>query len=289
MAPRLTALEREHIIALRQSGCRIVDISRLTGITKRTIYLWIRRWEKDGSLQAHHRKVYKRATTAEQDAAIVAAHASDPLMSTRVSSTSYNISMDTVRRRLREAMKKKDEEAGKSDPKKENDRKLFCPNCNTEVETPAAKRQENQRKIMIARVFHYLAQELEELKKMSGPQQMDAMAQLHKRAAAATGVKEAAVEQALKEEAQKKEARKEAKRRVAITPRKKPLRKTDKQLKLDPTTAANLAGNIPTSQPQALNKLRATTEKFSKNRKKPSNTSPGRRTCDHSTNDQVGH
>ncbi|KAH9635193.1 hypothetical protein HF086_009533 [Spodoptera exigua] len=91
MAPRLTALEREHIIALRQSGCRIVDISRLTGITKRTIYLWIRRWEEDGSLQPHHRKVYKRATTAEQDAAIVAAHASDPLMSTRVSSTSYNV------------------------------------------------------------------------------------------------------------------------------------------------------------------------------------------------------
>ncbi|KAF9419615.1 hypothetical protein HW555_003893 [Spodoptera exigua] len=253
MAPRLTALEREHIIALRQSGCRIVDISRLTGITKRTIYLWIRRWEEDGSLQPHHRKVYKRATTAEQDAAIVAAHASDPLMSTRVSSTSYNISMDTVRRRLREAMKKKNEEAGNPDAKKENDRKLFCPNCNTEVETPAAKRQENQRKIMIARVYHYLAQEFEEMKKMSPPQQMDAMAQLHKRVAAATGVKETAVEQALKEEAKKKEARKEAKRRVSLTARKKPLRKTDKQLKIDPPTAAGLASNnIPTSQPQSM-------------------------------------
>ncbi|XP_035454367.1 uncharacterized protein LOC118278970 isoform X3 [Spodoptera frugiperda] len=253
MAPRLAALQREHIIALRQSGCRVTDICRLTGITRNTIYQWIRRWEEDGSLQVHHRKVYKRATTAEQDAAIVAAHASDKHLSTRVSSTSYNISMATVRRRLKEATKKKDEKSGNGETKKETEKKLICRNCNTEVETPAAKRQENQRKIMIARVFHYLSQELEDLKKMSGPQQMHAMAQLHKRTAAATGVKEAAVEQALKEEAQKKEARKEAKRKASLTPRKKPLRKTDKQLKIDPSTAASLASNIPNFQPQNIN------------------------------------
>uniref|UniRef100_A0A2A4JDZ1 Paired domain-containing protein n=1 Tax=Heliothis virescens TaxID=7102 RepID=A0A2A4JDZ1_HELVI len=105
MAPRLTPAQREHIIMLKSSGCRVIDICRLTGITKNTVGLWLRRWEESGTLQPHYRSQYTRATTAEDDAAIVAAHSANPGLSTRVSSSSYSISMDTVRRRLKEAAK----------------------------------------------------------------------------------------------------------------------------------------------------------------------------------------
>jgi transposase len=57
-----------------------------------TVNLWLRRWKEQGSIEAHRRQNYKRVTTPEQDAAIIAAHSSDPMLSTRVSSATYNVS-----------------------------------------------------------------------------------------------------------------------------------------------------------------------------------------------------
>lgn len=60
---------------------------------RKTVYFWLRRWEESGSLEAHHRQHYERATTSEEDAAIVASHSADPFLSTRVSSSNYSVSI----------------------------------------------------------------------------------------------------------------------------------------------------------------------------------------------------
>ncbi|XP_028167998.1 uncharacterized protein LOC114358281 [Ostrinia furnacalis] len=97
MAPQISKVERQRIIALRRSGCRVKEICAQTGITRKTVYFWIRRWEEEGTLEANHRQHYERVTTEEEDAAIVAAHNADPRLSTRVSSATYKASVRTRR------------------------------------------------------------------------------------------------------------------------------------------------------------------------------------------------
>lgn len=57
------------------------------------MYFWIRRWEEAGTLDSHHRQHYERATTAEEDVAIVASHSADPFLSTRTTSSNYSVSI----------------------------------------------------------------------------------------------------------------------------------------------------------------------------------------------------
>ncbi|KAL0861282.1 hypothetical protein ABMA27_008843 [Loxostege sticticalis] len=83
--------QREQIIALKRSGYKVTEIERWTGVSRKCIYFWLRRWEESGDISAHHRAVYQRATTAEQDAAIVAAHEANPFKPTRETSSEYII------------------------------------------------------------------------------------------------------------------------------------------------------------------------------------------------------
>ncbi|KAL0861522.1 hypothetical protein ABMA27_009040 [Loxostege sticticalis] len=82
--------QREQIIALKRSGYKVTEIERWTGVSRKCIYFWLRRWEESGDISAHHRAVYQRATTAEQDAAIVAAHEANPFKPTRETSSEYS-------------------------------------------------------------------------------------------------------------------------------------------------------------------------------------------------------
>ncbi|KAL0832409.1 hypothetical protein ABMA28_001834 [Loxostege sticticalis] len=83
--------QREQIIALKRSGYKVTEIERWTGVSRKCIYFWLRRWEESGDISTHHRAVYQRATTAEQDAAIVAAHEANPFKPTRETSSEYSI------------------------------------------------------------------------------------------------------------------------------------------------------------------------------------------------------
>ncbi|KAL0861736.1 hypothetical protein ABMA27_009212 [Loxostege sticticalis] len=83
--------QREQIIALKRSGYKVTEIERWTGVSRKCIYFWLRRWEESGDISAHHRAVYQRATTAEQDAAIVAAHEANPFKPTRETSSEYSV------------------------------------------------------------------------------------------------------------------------------------------------------------------------------------------------------
>ncbi|KAL0830389.1 hypothetical protein ABMA28_002570 [Loxostege sticticalis] len=83
--------QREQIIELKRSGYKVTEIKRWTGVSRKCIYFWLRRWEESGDISAHHRAVYQRATTAEQDAAIVAAHEANPFKPTRETSLEYSV------------------------------------------------------------------------------------------------------------------------------------------------------------------------------------------------------
>ncbi|XP_063898874.1 uncharacterized protein LOC110380710 [Helicoverpa armigera] len=225
MAPQLSQTQREHIIALRSSGCRVTDICRLTGITieldahtylvlaaEKTIYLWLRRWEEGGTLEGHRRHMYPRATTAEDDEAIVAAHSADPSLSTRVSSKSYKISMDTVRRRLKEAAKKRSRPARKNNTKADkeprvkiesaNETRQVCPSCHATLPDSfqATQSRHEQIKSVIAKVYHFLEREYEQLKSLHPETDWSPLSRVRQRAAVATGVSEPDVRDILSEE-----------------------------------------------------------------------------------------
>ncbi|KAL0849856.1 hypothetical protein ABMA28_011793 [Loxostege sticticalis] len=85
--------QREQIIALKRSGYKVTEIERWTGVSRKCIYFWLPRWEESGDISAHHRAVYQRATTAEQDAAIVAAHEANPFKPTRETSSEYKLKL----------------------------------------------------------------------------------------------------------------------------------------------------------------------------------------------------
>nr|XP_049704200.1 uncharacterized protein LOC110380710 isoform X3 [Helicoverpa armigera] len=177
MAPQLSQTQREHIIALRSSGCRVTDICRLTGITKKTIYLWLRRWEEGGTLEGHRRHMYPRATTAEDDEAIVAAHSADPSLSTRVSSKSYKI-------------------------ESANETRQVCPSCHATLPDSfqATQFRHEQIKSVIAKVYHFLEREYEQLKSLHPETDWSPLSRVRQRAAVATGVSEPDVRDILSEE-----------------------------------------------------------------------------------------
>ncbi|KAI5635843.1 transposase domain-containing protein [Phthorimaea operculella] len=103
MAPQLSQADRVRIVAMHEAGHKITHIERITGITRKTIRFWIRRAEETGGdLSAHHRQLYQRATTREQDAAIVEAHKERPFLNTATTASQYSVSQDTIRRRLKE-------------------------------------------------------------------------------------------------------------------------------------------------------------------------------------------
>ncbi|KAL0858384.1 hypothetical protein ABMA27_010315 [Loxostege sticticalis] len=93
--------QREQIIALKRSGYKVTEIKRWTGVSRKCIYFWLQRWEESGDISAHHRAVYQRATTAEQDAAIVAAHEANPFKPTRETSLEYSVRTVTLNARRR--------------------------------------------------------------------------------------------------------------------------------------------------------------------------------------------
>lgn len=67
-------------------------LTRCPMLQRQTIYLWLKRWEECGDITAHRRNFYQRATTAPQDADIVAAHAADPNLSPKIMSNKYRVS-----------------------------------------------------------------------------------------------------------------------------------------------------------------------------------------------------
>ncbi|XP_028167921.1 uncharacterized protein LOC114358231 isoform X1 [Ostrinia furnacalis] len=145
MAPQLSPNDRERIILLKLHGHNVAEIGRITGISRQTIHFWLKRWEECGDTTAHRRKLYKRVTTAPQDADIVAAHIADPNLSTEATSQKFNISVYTVRRRIKEYNRKLQQQLLTGNTEQINNTPLVF--IKEEREKTPAQKEEQARKI----------------------------------------------------------------------------------------------------------------------------------------------
>src|SRR5258705_13711667 len=105
MAEHTTSFERHKILQLRDEGFSISGISRETGFTRKTVRLWLTRYDAEGHLDVRHGPDRPRATTEAEDASIVARAKETPLTTaTSIKhSLELNVSSVTVRKRLKEA------------------------------------------------------------------------------------------------------------------------------------------------------------------------------------------
>lgn len=95
---------RGRIIGLHDAGKTPAEIALELGITTDTVYLWIRRWNEEGTLADHNRTGRRRLTDADQDRMLRNASVASPF-SNAVAITQecgLPISARTVRRRLHE-------------------------------------------------------------------------------------------------------------------------------------------------------------------------------------------
>ncbi|KAK4303652.1 hypothetical protein Pmani_019425 [Petrolisthes manimaculis] len=69
---------RGRIVGMHESGKTAAEISRELGVTKDTVYLWIRRWQEEGNLTDRRRQGRPRETTNDQDEEIREAAEANP-------------------------------------------------------------------------------------------------------------------------------------------------------------------------------------------------------------------
>lgn len=95
---------RGRIVGMHESGKTASEISRELGVTKDTVYLWIRRWQEEGTLADRRRQGRPRETTDDQDEAIKEAAERNSFTNAVAVAQDLNlpVSERTVRRRLHE-------------------------------------------------------------------------------------------------------------------------------------------------------------------------------------------
>ena len=96
---------RGRIVGLRESGKSVREIAAHLGISRATVYLWLRRWEEDGNLNNRPKGRPPRKTTAENDQHIQDAANNDPFTNAEAirEQLQLDVSAQTVRRRLHAA------------------------------------------------------------------------------------------------------------------------------------------------------------------------------------------
>ncbi|KAK4301123.1 hypothetical protein Pmani_026706 [Petrolisthes manimaculis] len=93
---------RGRIVGMHESGKTAAEISRELGVTKDTVYLWIRRWQEEGNLTDRRRQGRPRETTNDQDEEIREAAEANPFTNAVAITEDLNLPVSgrTVRRRL---------------------------------------------------------------------------------------------------------------------------------------------------------------------------------------------
>lgn len=89
---------------MKESGKTPTQIARELGISRTTVYFWLRRWEEEENLKDKKRPGPSRRTTPEQDQAIIDAVEAGPFTNAVAvkEQLGLHVSADTVRRRLHE-------------------------------------------------------------------------------------------------------------------------------------------------------------------------------------------
>ncbi|KAH9631864.1 hypothetical protein HF086_014336 [Spodoptera exigua] len=100
---RISTYDKHKIIVLKEQGLSVTDIANELGITRKTVYLWLKRWEDNGDVVSFKSSGRPRITSAAQDRQIVNRVVSNGFVRIQDISSSYRVSSSTIRRRLRTA------------------------------------------------------------------------------------------------------------------------------------------------------------------------------------------
>lgn len=94
---------RNRILGMHLDGATPTKISDTLGITRRTVYLWLKRYEEQGNVKARERPGRAQLTTAEEDRQILAMFHDNPFLKCTqiVGRLGLSVSPTTVRRRLK--------------------------------------------------------------------------------------------------------------------------------------------------------------------------------------------
>ena len=97
--------QRGRIVGMRESGLTPTQIARELGLSRTTVYLWLKRWEEEGNLKDKRRTGAPRKTTAAEDRHIVERVEANPFSNAVEvrEQLQLEVSSMTVRRRLHES------------------------------------------------------------------------------------------------------------------------------------------------------------------------------------------
>ena len=98
--PRLSNEERNRLIGHLQAGIRIVDAAKIFNVSKLAVIALKRKFERTGSVKDKVGKGRSFKTTNAIDEEICRLHELDPFRTTTMTASQYNLSRQTIGRRL---------------------------------------------------------------------------------------------------------------------------------------------------------------------------------------------
>ncbi|XP_035736694.1 mediator of RNA polymerase II transcription subunit 15-like [Vespa mandarinia] len=96
---------RNRMVGMYEAGLGLREIAAAVNCSQRTVKRWLNRFDKEGNVETRERCGRKRATTAEQDEAIIRLATQTPLTAAKavLPALGLTCSVDTVRERLHKA------------------------------------------------------------------------------------------------------------------------------------------------------------------------------------------
>ncbi|XP_014605685.1 PREDICTED: actin cytoskeleton-regulatory complex protein PAN1-like [Polistes canadensis] len=96
---------RNRMVGMYEAGLGLREIAAAVNCSQRTVKRWLNRFDKEGNVETRERCGRKRATTAEQDEAIIKLATQTPLTAAKavLPALGLTCSVDTVRERLHKA------------------------------------------------------------------------------------------------------------------------------------------------------------------------------------------
>ncbi|XP_015118735.1 uncharacterized protein LOC107042256 [Diachasma alloeum] len=96
---------RNRMVGMYEAGLGLREIAAAINCSQRTVKRWLNRFDKEGTVETRERCGRKRATTSEQDDAIVRLATQTPITAAKavLPALGLNCSVDTIRERLHKA------------------------------------------------------------------------------------------------------------------------------------------------------------------------------------------
>ena len=100
--PKLSLEDSARLVGHLQAGISPSKVANIIAVNETTVYRIMRNFEEEGTVKRKKGSGRSRTTSQEQDEEIVQAHENNPFLIPAKTASTFNVSAQTVRRRLRE-------------------------------------------------------------------------------------------------------------------------------------------------------------------------------------------